>query len=172
MKKLKTIFHILDASKLFSYLKASILNTLLGASNLWLIFYLTKNYFITIFLATFIGYFYSILNFNRIGFKRKGQRPPYKRFAVAYSITFTLNYCLTLILIPIIKDFYLVQLIVVPLVAIIQWLILNLWTFSEKIRWIFFNLIFYLYNQEFFFNLKMIKKNKQENNLSNVWNYE
>jgi hypothetical protein len=134
VKKLEKIFHIFATSKLFSYLKASILNTLLGASNLWLIFYLTKNYFITIFLATFIGYFYSLFNFNRIGFKRKGLRPPYKRFAVAYSITFTLNYSLTLILISNLKDFYIVQLIVVPLVAIIQWLVLNLWTFRKKIR--------------------------------------
>lgn len=128
--KMKNLPSWITPLKILAYLKASVLNTLLGVISLWLIFRITNNDLITIFLATFIGYFYSIYNYNRIGFKRK-ERPPYKRFAIAYFVTFTLNYSLTLLLTPFLHEFYIVQLIVVPLVALIQWIILNLWAFRR-----------------------------------------
>ena len=130
MKKLfSDMVRTLYLSDKLSYIKASILNTALGISLMYGIYAVTQSKQASIFTANLLGYFVSIFNYNRIGFNRKS-RPPYIAYGAVYILTFWLNLFLTTLAVQSSMSFYLAQIFVVPVVAIFQWILLNVWVFK------------------------------------------
>jgi len=130
MKKFfSDIVRTLYFSDKLSYIKASLLNTALGLSLMYGIYSVSQSKQASIFTANLLGYFVSIVNYNRIGFDRKS-RPPYITYGVVYALTFWLNLFLTTLVMQFFKNFYLAQIFVVPVVAIFQWIALNVWVFK------------------------------------------
>ena len=122
------IVRTLYLSDKLSYLKASLLNTAFGISLMYGIYAFTQSKQASIFTVYLIGYFVGIFNYNKIGFNRKS-RPPYIAYGVVYILTFWLNSFLSTFAMQPLKSFYLAQVLVVPVVAIFQWIVLNIWVF-------------------------------------------
>ena len=86
----------------------------------------------TIGLCSLLGYFYSIMTYHKIAFTGKLSNPPYLKYAISYFSSFILNSTFTRIGEKFISSFLVIQIFVVPLVVVIQWLTANLWVFRSK----------------------------------------
>ena len=122
----------LKFKNLKKYLIASFINTLIGICLIVFVYRITNQELLTIGLCSLIGYFYSILTYHRIAFNGKLSNPPYLKYAISYFSSFILNSTLTRIGEKMLSSFLVIQIFVVPLVVIIQWLTANLWVFRRK----------------------------------------
>ena len=130
--KKRIMWSALKFRNLKKYFIASIINTVIGIFLIIIVYKLTNLKFLTIAICSLLGYFYSIFTYHKIAFKGKLRNPPYTKYAVTYTSSFLLNSTFTNIGNRITDQFLIIQLIVVPLVVIIQWLASNLWVFKSK----------------------------------------
>jgi len=129
--RVNTFRRIFSSSDKLSYLKASLINTAFGISNMFVVYGFTTDKQLAIFWANIFGYFVSLISYNWVGFKRKS-RPPYFNYAIVYGLSFSLNLTFTSLLMNLYDNFYLIQFFVVPIVAICQWAALNMWVFRRQ----------------------------------------
>ena len=122
----------LKFNNLKKYFLASLINTIIGILMIMIVYELTSQKYLTIFVCCLIGYFYSIITYHFIAFPGKLIHPPYRKYSLTYSSSFLLNGLLTRLGNLITEQFLLIQLFVIPIVVIIQWLASNLWVFNSK----------------------------------------
>ena len=122
-----------DALRAFvRYAVAAAINTLIGLIVIAVVYTVTKKPYITIAMSAFIGYGYSLITYHNIAFYRRMGRPPYMRYAVVYFTAYILNSGLTMVGLKIIPHFIAVQIVVIPLVVVLQWFASSFWVFNPK----------------------------------------
>ena len=126
------MWRALHLRNLKRYFFASLINTIIGILAIILVYKITNQRYLTIFICSLFGYFYSIFTYHRIAFTGNLTDPPYLKYAVTYTSSFLLNSTFTRIGEKFVDEFLMVQLFVVPLVVFIQWIASNLWVFKAK----------------------------------------
>ena len=123
----------LNTKSLARYALASLINTSIGILVIAILYQISKSKDITIVSATLIGYIYSIITYHRIAFKGKLKHPPYFKYAITYGCSCLANMGLTNALLTIAPNtsFLAIQLLVVPIVVVSQWVVSTLWTFRQ-----------------------------------------
>ena len=129
---LGTIPKALSQSAMFRYLLTAFINTLIGLSVISCIYTMTNMPYLTVGLSAGLGYLYSLFTYFYIAFRSQTESPPYMRYAAVYFTAFALNSSLTWIGMSILKNFIVVQIFVLPIVVILQWVASNRWAFRIK----------------------------------------
>ena len=123
----------LNRKSLARYALTSLINTSIGILVIAVLYQVSKSKDITIASAALIGYFYSIITYHKIAFKNNLKYPPYFKYAITYGGSYLANMGLTDTCLRIAPNasFLAIQLVVVPLVVVSQWLVSTLWTFRK-----------------------------------------
>jgi hypothetical protein len=111
---------------------AAALNTLIGILVIAVVYNFTSSPYVTIALSSVIGYSYSLATYHNIAFNRRTIRPPYIRYGVVYLTAFILNSSLTTVGLKVYPHFISIQIVVIPLVVVLQWFASNFWAFNPK----------------------------------------
>ena len=114
------------------YCTAALINTIIGLAALAILYRVTNMPYVTIGLSAVLGYTYSLFTYHRIAFKGRAGKPPYYSYAVVYGTAFMLNSLLTIAALRITSNFLLAQVIILPLVVVMQWTASNFWAFRSK----------------------------------------
>jgi hypothetical protein len=114
------------------YFTAALINTILGLTILAILYRVTYMPYVTIGLSTVFGYIYSLFTYHRIAFKGRAGKPPYCSYAVVYGTAFMLNSLLTIGALRMTSNFLLAQVVILPLVVVMQWAASNFWAFRSK----------------------------------------
>ena len=96
-------------------------------------YHVTHNPYTTILISTVLGYIYSLITYHYIAFDGKGLKPPYARYAIIYGSAYLLNTFLTKAMMQYTHSFLHTQIIVVLLVATLQYVAARLWGFRKNI---------------------------------------
>lgn len=123
----------LQRLRIYKYASASLFNTILGIGIIAAIFHVTHNPYATILISAVLGYIYSLITYHYIAFDGKGLKPPYARYAIIYGSAYFLNTFLTKGLMEYTHSFLYTQIIIIPLVATLQYVAARLWGFRKNI---------------------------------------
>ena len=127
------VVQIIKKLGLHKYVFAGTINTAIGVAVIMVAFRLTQNPIITIGISASLGYLYSLLTYHYLAFDGKGLRPPYKRYAIIFGSAFILNAGSTTILLKHINSFVSVQILILPLIIIGQWVASKFWVFKKQL---------------------------------------
>ena len=133
MKTVREHLRSLQSLGIHKYASASLFNTIVGIGIIAAIFHLTHNPYATILISAVLGYVYSLITYHYIAFDGKGLKPPYLRYAIIYTSAYLLNTLLTKALMASLQSFLYTQIIIIPIVAILQWIAARLWGFRKNI---------------------------------------
>ena len=133
MNSARELRRSLQSLGIHKYAAASLLNTITGIGIIAALFHLTHNPYITIFMSAMLGYGYSLITYHFIAFAGKGLKLPYARYAIIYASSYVLNTFLTRMLMASYDNFLYTQVVAIPVVAIVQWIMARLWGFRKNI---------------------------------------
>lgn len=120
---------MLDKKKI-NFLLTGIINTLFGYALYSLLIYIEINYKLALLFSYFFGITFNFISYKIFVFKKNYSNSRLVKYFLSYLITYYINIFLLPKINLIINNFYFSQILLLPFIIIITWILLNRWVFK------------------------------------------
>ena len=121
----------INVDKFKKFVFVGTINTLFGYALFSFFIYIKFDYKIALFLSYIFGITFNFFSFKSFVFKITFNFYILVKFLLAYIFTYSVNVYLIKLLFSFLSNYYLSQLLVLPLTIMITWVSLNYWAFKK-----------------------------------------
>lgn len=122
--------YLIKRKKIINFLTAGLFNTIFGYILFVTLIFFKFDYKLSLFLSYFFGILFNYFSYKNIAFGYKFNKSSFIRFILSYIIVYNINLYILRELNILLNNLYLSQLISLPIMILLTWVLLNRWVFK------------------------------------------
>ena len=108
------------------------INTLFGYVVFSLLIFFNLEYKVALFISYLFGIIFNFITYKYFVFDVPFNPKRLVRYLIVYIVTYNINLYLLSFAFEIIRNYYISQIIVLPLIVLLTWFLLNKWVFKNE----------------------------------------